>query len=392
MRIAVITPWFPVPEIPYAGVFVAQQAEALSQHGHEVTVVHLDAQPFSGPRSAVEGDCRLLLTSSKAIDYRVPNFGPTIEYCRIPFLAPSSGGFFSRAEAARLQLSSVFNAGWFTERFDVLHSHVTMPGGYAAIEREVPVVNTEHFTGIARVLAQSDARTAFARVASRAQMVCVSSFLLSHINDHLTVPLNDIEVVPNLVDFAGLDYRQRTEIGNRWIYVGSLNHRKNVDRLLNVFHLFKRNLGDAHLRIVGTGELRAGLEDLARQLEIDKQVDFLGALNRNETAAEIGDSDLMVHLSQIETFGLTAVEAIAAGVPVISLSNGGAAEAWGEIESFAGRILAADSTDAEIADDIIHLCSAPHTLDLKFASDWVRERYSPENVVSQLSSIYSRIT
>lgn len=390
-RLMLLTPWFPVPEAPYAGIFVAQQAEALALAGHQVSVVHLDALAWGGTDSATESRCRRLIAQLPVVPYGDERPDSAIEHIRLPFLSPSSSGFGTRAEWARKQLDSYFGPGGVADRFDLIHSHVTIPAGFAAIRRDLPVVNTEHFTGIQRVLSQEQARMAFLEVAREAHMVTVSRFLRDHLSQLLPNSSLEIDVVPNLVDFDGLDYRRRTEVGHRWVFVGSLNPRKNVDRLLRIFALVAHRGSDARLAIVGQGEMEDELDRLVHQLGIVDRVDFHGSLGRSATVERIRDSDLMVHLSSLETFGLVAVEAIAAGVPVISFANGGAEEAWGPIEEMAGMILPIHLQDAEVADRIMELCRSSDQLDLETAAGWVRERYSAERVASELSRIYDEV-
>ena len=393
MKVGIITPWFPTPETPYGGVFVAQQASALRQVGHEVTVVHLDAVT-SPPMPDQQADtiARAFATAD-AVAYPVPGLDDGVRVVRVPFMSPSRAGFHARALAAREQLDRCWpqlhdDAGGF----DILHAHVTMPAGYAAIRRGVPVVTTEHFTGVDRVLAQAAARQAFVDVVDSSRALCVSSFLRRAITRAIGGERVEVEVVPNMVDFTDLDYAPRQTLGQRWVYVGSLNARKNVDLLICSFAHFRATNPEATLTVVGGGELQDHLVATADRLEVAEDVTFLGSQPRDRAAAEIRRADLLCHLSSLETFGLTCVEAIASGAPVISLANGGAESAWGAIEHSCGRILSPHLDEAAIAAEVERLADRRHELDLEAASQWVRERYAPSVISARLTEIYQELT
>jgi glycosyltransferase involved in cell wall biosynthesis len=103
------------------------------------------------------------------------------------------------------------------------------------------------------------------------------------------------------------------------LFVGALDqaHRfKNVDGLLRAF----TNLTtDAELWIIGDGDLRSSLETLARQLELDQRVRFLGKRSPAELPPFYSAADVVVLPStRVESFGLVLIEAMACATPVIA--------------------------------------------------------------------------
>lgn len=392
MKVGIITPWFPTPETPYGGVFVAQQASALQQAGHEVTVVHLEALASPPMPDQQANTIARVFAAADAVAYPVPGLEDGVRVVRVPFMSASGAGFQARALAAREQLDRCWtqlhhDAG----SFDILHAHVTLPAGYAAIGRGVPVVTTEHYTGVERVLAQAPARKAFLEVVDSSRMLCVSGFLRRTIIQAIGGARVDLEVVPNMVDFTDLDYEPRQTLGQSWVYVGSLNARKNVDLLIRSFAHFRATNPEATLTIVGGGELQDELASTADRLDVAGHVTFLGSRSRAEAANEIRRADLLCHLSSLETFGLTCIEAIGSGAAVVSRANGGAESAWGAIENSCGRILSPHLDEIAIAAEVERLADRRHNLDLKAASQWVREQYGPSVISAHLTDIYEEL-
>jgi glycosyltransferase involved in cell wall biosynthesis len=112
----------------------------------------------------------------------------------------------------------------------------------------------------------------------------------------------------------------------------SRNEMVSVGRLLDWkgFHLGLRafaQMTDPDLRyaIVGVGPARNRLMRLARELGIEHRVEFTGRLASHETVRRIGGSRLLAHPSFHDSGGFVVVEALAQGVPVLTLDTGGPA-------------------------------------------------------------------
>ena len=103
------------------------------------------------------------------------------------------------------------------------------------------------------------------------------------------------------------------------------------------------------------------------------------------------ESDLMVHLSPYETFGVVSLEAIASGLPVVSLKNGGTEDTWEDISYLCGLLLDKGNSIDEISDAIGSWVSSSRTSSLREASEIIRNRFSPEIVTQRLVEIYEEL-
>jgi glycosyltransferase involved in cell wall biosynthesis len=107
--------------------------------------------------------------------------------------------------------------------------------------------------------------------------------------------------------------------------VGSLIHRKGVDLILRAFATLKRERPQCHLLIVGEGPDRAQLEALRDELGLRGSVHFLGLVP--SAGAVLRDAtDIAVSPARVEGFGLTVIEAGAAGLPVVATNTTGMTE------------------------------------------------------------------
>ena len=224
---------------------------------------------------------------------------------------------------------------------DLIHAHYAIPHASAAYTakqivkqktgRSVPVITTLHGTDITLVgrdktyepvvtfsINESDAITA------------VSENLRAETFKHFDIK-KEIQVIHNFVDVhrynkkAVAAFRQVIAPSNEKIIIHASNFRK-IKRIDHVMEIFKNihSALPAKLLMVGDGPERPLAEDLTRQYGLDGDVRFLGKQEQMEELLAV--SDVFLLPSEYESFGLAALEAMAASTVVISTDAGGLGE------------------------------------------------------------------
>ena len=111
------------------------------------------------------------------------------------------------------------------------------------------------------------------------------------------------------------------------IFVGRLHERKGIDKLLESFSKVVSKEPEAVLKIVGSGEYEARLKGLAKRLKLGKKnVQFLGFVPEKTLIEVYSKSSIFVLPSYYEGFGIVLIEAMSAGLPLVSVRTGGATE------------------------------------------------------------------
>lgn len=127
------------------------------------------------------------------------------------------------------------------------------------------------------------------------------------------------------------------------VHIGRVAHEKNIDFLLHMLSILVRTMPEVLLVIAGEGPAADHLHNLTRSLKLENNVLFVGYLDRETMLKDCYNAgDAFVFASKTETQGLVLLEAMAQGVPVVSISALGTADI---LESRRGAVVAAEDID-----------------------------------------------
>lgn len=155
-------------------------------------------------------------------------------------------------------------------------------------------------------------------------IVTVSEFSAQEINTHLNIPKSKIEVVYNGIDdffFSGKSEELSELPENYLLFVGALNPRKNISRVVKSFNRVQEQMGSNYkLVIIGPDN-----KNIFKKIEVDlhKTNDIItpGFVSKAELKYAYKHADVFVFPSLYEGFGLPPLEALACGTPVVTSST-----------------------------------------------------------------------
>jgi len=132
-------------------------------------------------------------------------------------------------------------------------------------------------------------------------------------------PHQAVHVIENGISTAEIEEAPPSKLGSDVIFAGRLVDFKHIDVLLEAISRIKHTMPDIKLAIVGDGPKRAELEQLSRRLGLEDNVGFIGFKPNHGSVIELmKSSKVLVLPSTREGFGIVAIEANAAGLPVIT--------------------------------------------------------------------------
>jgi len=129
---------------------------------------------------------------------------------------------------------------------------------------------------------------------------------------------NNIVVIPPGIEtkkYMSISRRPRDDM---FLMIGRLEKRKHYEHAIAAFKLVSKYKPHAKLFIVGDGPLKTYLLQMVKQLALEKNVFLLGAIDENTKLELLSQAQALIHLGYPEGFGISILEALAVGVPVIS--------------------------------------------------------------------------
>lgn len=300
-------------------------------------------------------------------------------------------------------LSSTMVDVIMNHKLDLLHVHYAIPHASAAFMArqillkqgiDIPVITTLHGTDITLVgKDKTYSPVVTFSINESSAITAVSNNLRDETYANFKIE-KEIQVIYNFVDAKRFNkkpltpFKQVIAPNNEWIIVHSSNFRKvkRTDDVVRVFEKVNKVI-PSKLLFVGDGPERSFIESLARQGDARKDIVFLGRQEEVEDIMAI--SDLFLLPSEYESFGLVALEAMAAEVPVISTNVGGLPEI--NIEGVTGFLSDVGDID-NMADNIIKILSDEPALKIMRENALNQAlKFDIENIVPQYVDLYNRM-
>ncbi len=391
MRVLMVS--WEYPPVMYGGLgrHVAALSEALASDGHDVVVVaQAPAGTVPTERQQTGGGSSLQVLRA-VLDPDAPDvYAETAPFVRE--LQP-------RLVAAVQQHAG----GW---RPDVVHGHdwvVAEAGQRLAEAFDVPLVATVHATETG--LYQGHLDQPFSRwrhsvevelVARAARTIVCSSGMRDEVVHGLGADESRVVVVPNGVapgtwtTTPAQQDEARAALGLTdeplLVLVGRLEHEKGAQDAVQALALLPDSR--AHLALVGDGARRDDLRRLADDLGLDQRVHLVGRVDDVRVAATVGAADVALVPSRYEPFGLVALEAMAAGTPVVASATGGLTDV---VTDGATGLAVPPAAPERLADAITRLLDdqALATRLTTQALSTVHERFGWAAVASATAAVYA---
>src|SRR4051812_23383777 len=308
MRIAIVC----YPTFGGSGVLATELGKALADKGHQVHFI-----TYQPPVRLSEFNANIFYH-----EVRVPTY-PLFDYP--PY----------ETALASTMVDVIVN-----NHIDMLHVHYAIPHASAAYMakkiletqgRSIPVITTLHGTDITLVGRDKTFAPVVSFSINQSDAITAVSYNLRAETNKIFRITKEIEVIQNFVDVRRFNkkpidaFRKVIAPNNEKIITHASNFRR-IKRVEDVVRIYAKihSKVPSKLLFVGDGPERPMAESLCRELNICDDVRFVGKQEQIEEILAI--SDLFLLTSEYESFGLAALEAMAAGVPVISTNAGGLPE------------------------------------------------------------------
>jgi glycosyltransferase involved in cell wall biosynthesis len=330
MRVAIVSDWY-LPRLGGIELYLADLTARLAAAGHGIEVL----TPVPGPDRLGDTPIHRL---APADGYRFPPAGHAANFPDLLYTVELLAGPARPSPLARLR--QVLASGGY----DLAHIHLgNTPFAYLAVRAAMalglPVVATFHSVlgSAERPVAALAARmldcagwpqrvelTAVSTAAARARAAMFG--------------MAPFAILPNGVDARLWDEVRRQRVAGKagsaprpleFVSTLRLHSRKRPQLLIEAMAALRHHLPAdrrARLKIAGDGPLRGSLARRIARLGLSDRIELLGQVPRPRIAELLAEADLFLMPSRLESFGIAALEARIAGVPVLALRQSGAAD------------------------------------------------------------------
>ncbi|KIL44180.1 N-acetyl-alpha-D-glucosaminyl L-malate synthase BshA [Jeotgalibacillus soli] len=288
------------------------------------------------------------------------------------------------------------------EKLDILHVHYAIPHAVCAIigkqmaKSSVGIVTTLHGTDITVLGYDPSLTDAIKFGIEQSDRVTTVSHALAKQTHELIAPDKSLDVIHNFIDERVYKKNPSTRLKEEYgiekntkvmIHVSNFRAVKKVQDVVEAFAKVRKQM-KVKLLLVGDGPEMSTICKQVRELGIDDDVKFLGKQDNLEELYSI--SDLKLLLSEKESFGLVALEAMACGVPCIGTNVGGIPEVIedekngyicevGDVQTIAKKAYEL------LTDDELYEKMSSHAL-------WtVQNRFRSSEIVKQYEKLYMEV-
>jgi teichuronic acid biosynthesis glycosyltransferase TuaC len=393
LNVLVVSRLYPRPGDPVLGVFVEEEAKALSSR------------------------CRVRVVSPSPWFPPLRPFERWYPYSQLPLRETRRGIEVLRPRMLLLPRNLLFPLyghslyvslrRWMdeTERdfpFDLIHAHTVYPDGVAAVMLgracQRPTVITVHGGDVNIHLRHPLVKRLGRRALSSAdRVIAVSSSLQRALVEEHRLKPERITVIPNGVDVTRFAPIARPEAearlglhhtAPRILYVGAIAESKGIAHLLKAIHRLRHGRScPVQLTLVGQGDYEPAARALAGQLDIAEVVTFAGQKPNEEIPVWLNACDVVVLPSVSEGFGVVLVEAMACGKPVVATTCGGPQD----IVTPETGVLVPPADDAALAEALLEVLRHGD----RFPPERIRQRaldnYAYDHVASRIAGVYEEV-
>lgn len=375
-HILILPKWYPHNEDPQNGSFIQSFAKAMAEC-HEVTVIFPEPVDKAEPVKAHY--------QSQLLEIKVPYV-----QSKVPVMALRKGLNFWNYRNAMFR--GVAEMKIKRRMPDLIHAQVLIrPAIFAAHlanRWDRPWLLTEHSSEFIRQGSLSVLRRFFIRklCLQASGIVAVSESLAEGLRK--TIGRNRIDVIPNLILLPKISPAStKHSLLTIGVVADLVDAIKNISGLLCALAVVKEQFPPFVLKIAGDGPNRSSLENLADQLNLRQNVEFLGSYTHSDVMRFLPNIDFLVTNSRTETFSMVTAEAVGCGKPVIVTRCGGP-EDWFQPEY--GLMIEPDRP-AELQNALLRMANSFRDYPAEEISKDIRQRFGRKTVIGAYERIYNQL-
>ena len=382
MHILFIPSAYPTEEVPLSSIFYKEQALAIKDQGNKVGVI------FSETRRVSKVNYNMFRKNH----FQIRKYN---ENGLITFRLHGWNVFTMRGKLGINlwvnQSMKLFEKYIKSEGLpDIIHVHSALYGGLVAMKIKekfnIPFVITEHSSGVLQGELRKHDIPMLKEVYNNSDyIISVGEALKKAIAKYTD---KSVVVIPNIVDVDRFVIEKKNK-RDEFIFISicHLKENKNVDITVKALEKVLKEYDNVKLLVVGDGPEKENLMNLAKELSISSNIEFVGAVDRKSLNKYINKADAFVLPSKYETFGIAYIEALACGLPIITSKCGGPEDFF---SNEIGYMISNTNVD-ELRNEMINMINNIDKFDPNNLREYVKSRFSNEVVAKKVINVYINV-
>ena len=314
MKVLVIPTWYPSGEDKLMGIYHKEFTHALNKYGVNADMLYVEKRRLSKPFEYIFMKKKEIIEEDnyKVYIYRTMNMEPI-----------SAKWQFKRyVKAIEKSFKKYIRVNG---KPDVIHAMCTVPVGYAACligeKYNIPVVITEHGGALGKFLERDEIRDYGLYALNHSVYSVVSTYMTKFVEKYK----KECYVLPNQVDTYVYknDVKRKVNGTFRLVMLCAIRQAKRLDIAFKAIRILIDKGIDIHLDIIGDGFYERIYKQECTKDKLDDYVTFLGRKDKKEIAKIFESENALLISSELESFAIPGIEALASGLPVISTDCGG---------------------------------------------------------------------
>ncbi len=386
MKILIIPSWYPCSDLPHAGIFTVNQAQALAKtHTAETSILNWGQLEY---QLALRHPIRSFRALGRYIfaDQHAHHYPDGLQEHTLKHITWTHHILKGNIDNLLPKLRPLPD-------FDLIHAHVAFPAGYVAMKlaqaRHIPYIITEHsgpfpLPGLDKGSQVSP--LVCEPLAKAAAVIAVSSALAFEIENKTGI---HPQIIPNLIDTDFYHPQPQPNPNQRFTFfaLSALTEAKGILDLLQAVKILHAERSQLVIKLAGSGPLQGKLRKLIRTNKLGDNLQLLGQLSPRQALAQYQSCDCFIMPSRLESFSMVLLEAMACGKPLIATACGGP----GDIVSSSLGMLVPPANPQALAQA---MQSMAHNY-THYSADKIREHclrhYSPGVVCTRLHNLYCQV-
>ena len=365
MRIAIVTAWYPSENNPLYGVFIQNQAKALSDHC-SVFVLLLKWSIFPYLKERKEGNVTVIEKGS--------------------FYLPNSSELFLNFWASNYV--RFFKSLHKKYQFDLIHCHDhygAFVGDKIKNQLAIPYICTIHNSKIMNDKLVKWKKAYLSRILKNSDgVISVGKKLADTLETKYQI--ENVKLIPNYINTDQFQILPALKSNDfRFLFVGGLESHKGIFELVKAFH--KAKIEGSSLHIVGSGILENEITSYIKEKSLERVIMVHGEIPNHRLPEIYNSCNVYVSVSEYETFGITVLEAMSCGLPILYTASGGPNEL---VKDFAGIEIGERSIQGIVA-GLVEMKNKYRSFDGNKIRTHVIDNYSSKKIIGMLLNEYKML-